>query len=1079
MSEALTTLDGILKFAEEAIQKCEAFGKLGDELIARVQSETPSAAAAKPKSKPSKKKLSKAEKKAAKQKKFEEKKKKQKLEAERLAKKKAKAGGKKKTNVFKITKKERNVQAPNEEKASLSEEMAGKYDPGDVEFHWDQWWRAKGHYKPQMNSKKEKFVMMIPPPNVTGSLHLGHALMAAIEDAITRYYRMKGKNCLWLPGTDHAGIATQTVVERMIARDGLTRHDLGREKFLEKVWEWKDANGGRICSQLRRLGCSVDWDREVFTMDKMLNRAVVEAFVRMFEKGKIYRSKRLCHWSCTLKSAISSAEVDPVVLEKPTEIHVPGYDKPVKFGVIHAFAYKIKGTNEEIIVQTTRLETMLGDTAVAVHPEDPRYKKFHGKFVEHPFFPDRVMPIILDPILVDMSFGTGAVKITPCHDENDFESGKRHNLESIVIFDEDGLINENGGQFQGQKRYHARYNIMDELKKRGQWHGEKANPMTIGMCSRSKDIIEPLPIPQWWVDCTEMAKRSTDAVRSGELTIIGHRGKETFFDYLDNIRPWCISRQLWWGHQCPAYQVILDGKPLDDEKTESWIAARSMKEAMEKAKLKYPGKKIELRQDEDVLDTWFSSGLFPFSTLGWPDDTPDMREFFPGSLLETGHDIIFFWVARMVMMSLELTDQLPFTEVFLHPMVKDKHGGKMSKSKGNVIDPLHIIDGTTLDVLVKELHRGNLKPEEAKKAEKDKRKDFPEGIPACGADALRFGLLDYLAQGRSINLDVARVVGWRRFGNKIWQAQSFVNFMVSSCKPKDWVPKYTAKTIAPALTRPVDIWILNLFNQCVSVMDEKSGTYEFAEVTHAFYDFFFNNFCAVYIEAVKPVFPKDGKGDPETQEVVLSLLMAILESSYRAIHPLMPFISEELWQRIPGDKGAAACIVAEYPTFQKEWANSEHDEVINFAFTIVEAIRSMKTELGLVSERPNVFISHTSDLPAYTLELISTLAKVGDVSMAAASDPKLKKCLKQTLSKDTDFFLEKGNIDLTKEIAKTKKQLKKKESFKESILKKLNNPKFSSKAKPEVIEKEKQKLADVQAEIDKLKETVSKYEQMA
>jgi len=1076
MTDLLSRLDELLKTTEDHIQAIEEFSKVATDLLAQKAKQPQQSS--KEKGNASKKELKKAEKKALKQKKYEEKKRKQ---AEAAAKSKSSGGKKKKKNkgFAAEPKKARKAQAPDETKASLKEPMAAKYDPTDVECHWDQWWRAKGFYAPEMNSPKEKFVMMIPPPNVTGSLHLGHALMAAIEDAITRYWRMKGKNCLWLPGTDHAGIATQTVVERMLAREGKTRHDLGRENFLKKVWEWKEEHGGKICSQLKKLGCSVDWDREVFTMDAKLNRAVVEAFIRMFERKKLYRSRRLCNWSCTLKSAISSAEVDTVIIEKPTMITVPGYDKKIKFGVLHSFAYKVKGTNEEIVVATTRLETMLGDTAVAIHPDDKRYKKFHGKFVQHPFFPDRKMPIVCDSELVDMSFGTGCVKITPSHDENDFKCGKRHNLEMITIFDEDGLINEEGGKFKGMKRFDARYSIMEELKKLGQFKGEKPNQMSIPFCSRSKDVIEPLPLPQWWVDCTEMAKRSTDAVRKGELEIIGHRGKETFFDYLDNIRPWCISRQLWWGHRVPAYQIIVDGKLLDGDETDNWVAAKSEEEAIAKAQKKFPGKKIGVQQDEDVLDTWFSSGLFPFSTLGWPDDTADFREFFPNHLLETGHDIIFFWVARMVMMSLDLTDQLPFTQVFLHPMVKDRRGGKMSKSKGNVIDPLHIINGVELKVLVKELYKGNLKDEDAKVAEKEKREEFPEGIPVCGADALRFGLLDYLAQGRSINLDVGRVVGWRKFGNKMWQAQSFVNMMIGSCRPNDWTPKYNADTIAGALTHPLDKWILNKLNECVAVMDSKAALYEYAEVTRAFYDYFFNMLCPIYVEAIKPVFPREGTGDFKRQEVVLSLLTVMLETSYRALHPMMPFITEELWQRIPGDKGAPACIVASYPEWRKDWECKDFDQKMEFALSIVETLRQVRDSLNLTRERPQAYLTHTENIEDDFLEVITTLAKVFATSVSKPDDSVLNTCLKETISKDTDVYLEIANIDFSKEMKRLKKDIGKKEGAINGIQRKLANKNFLAKAKPEVVEKEQQKMKDYQQELSKLQESLSKYESMA
>lgn len=1082
MADLLSRLDELLKTTEDNIKAIEQFSKTAQELLAKKKHSGKQQSGKQQSGKQqsggdaSAKKSKKADKKALKQKKYEEK-----MRKKKEAEAKAKPGGgkKKKKQAFATEpKKVRKAQAPDETKATLKEPMAAKYDPTEVECHWDQWWRAKGYYAPEMGSPKEKFVMMIPPPNVTGSLHLGHALMAAIEDAITRYWRMKGKNCLWLPGTDHAGIATQTVVERMLQREGKTRHNLGRENFLKKVWAWKEEHGGKICSQLKKLGCSVDWDREVFTMDAKLERAVVEAFIRMFERNKIYRSRRLCNWSCHLGSAISNAEVETTVITEPTMLTIPGYDKKIKFGVLHSFAYKVKGMNDEIVVATTRLETMLGDTAVAIHPDDKRYKKFHGKFVEHPFFPDRKMPIVCDSELVKMDFGTGCVKVTPSHDENDFKCGQRHDLEMITIFDEAGCINELGGKFKGIKRFDARYAVMEELKKLGAFKGETPNEMSIPFCSRSKDVIEPLPLPQWWVDCNEMAKRSTDAVRKGELQIIGHRGKETFFDYLDNIRPWCISRQLWWGHRVPAYQICVDGKLLDGDNTENWVAAKSEAEAIQKAKKKFPGKKITVQQDEDVLDTWFSSGLFPFSTLGWPDDTADFREFFPNHLLETGHDIIFFWVARMVMMSLDLTDQLPFTQVFLHPMVKDRKGGKMSKSKGNVIDPLHIINGAGLDTLVNELHKGNLKDEDAKAGEVEKRDEFPDGIPPCGADALRFGLLDYLGQGRSINLDVGRVVGWRKFGNKMWQAQSFVNMMLGSCREEGWTPKYNVDTIASALTRPEDKWILNKLNECIAIMDEKAALYEFADVTRAFYDFFFNTLCAIYVESVKPIFPREGRGDPATQEVVLSLLTIMLETSYRALHPLMPFITEELWQRIPGDKGAAACIVAKYPEARKDWECTDFDKDIDFVLKIVESLRSTRDSLHLTRERPLAFLTHDRDIDHHFLELISTLASVGVTSILKPDDNRLENCLKETISKSTDVYVEIANIDFTTEIKKLKKLIGKKEGAIQGVERKLSNPHFLKKAKQEVVDKENAKLEDYKAELAKLTESVAKYERM-
>jgi valyl-tRNA synthetase len=570
-------------------------------------------------------------------------------------------------------------------------------------------------------SPKGHFVMVIPPPNVTGSLHLGHALTNSIEDAITRWHRMKGRSALWVPGCDHAGIATQVVVEKKLWREQkISRHDIGREKFINKVWEWREKSGGRIYHQLKKIGSSMDWDRVSFTMDPKLCKAVTEAFCRLHEKSFIYRDKRLVNWSCTLKSAISDIEVDKVEVTGRTFLAIPGYQDKVEFGVLVTFAYQVEDTNEEIVVATTRIETMLGDTAVAVHPKDTRYTHLHGKFVKHPFVADRRLPIVLDDF-VDMNFGTGAVKITPAHDPNDYEVGKRHNLPFITIFSDDGNIIGEYGKFTGMKRFDARKAVLASLKELGLYKDTQNNPMVVPVCSRSKDIVEPLIKPQWYVKCSEMAANATEAVRSGELKIIPESQTKIWYHWMEGIRDWCISRQLWWGHRIPAYFIKFINSvdsPKDLPEEEMWIVARNMEEAVSKAESKFnlTKDKFTLHQDEDVLDTWFSSGLFPFSVFGWPDDTNDMKLFYPTSLLETGHDILFFWVARMVFFGQTLLGKLPFKEVFLHPMVRDAHGRKMSKSLGNVIDPMDVINGISLEGLNQQLYDSNLDPKEIDKA---------------------------------------------------------------------------------------------------------------------------------------------------------------------------------------------------------------------------------------------------------------------------------------------------------------------------------------------------------------------------
>lgn len=621
---------------------------------------------------------------------------------------------------------------------------------------------------------KGKFVMVIPPPNVTGSLHLGHAITTSIEDCVTRWHRMNGRTSLWAPGCDHAGIATQVVVEKKVWREQKkTRHDLGREKFVDEIWKWKNEKGDRIYEQFRRMGASVDWTRSYFTMNPNFSKAVIEAFVRMHEDGTIYRSARLVNWSCSLRSAISDIEVDKIEIPGRTFLSIPGYDEKVEFGVLVSFAYKVEDSDEEIVVATTRIETMLGDTAIAVHPKDARYAHLHGKYCVHPFT-SRRLPIVTDDF-VEMAFGTGAVKITPAHDPNDYEVGKRHDLPFITIFDDDGIIIGEYGKFSGMKRFQCRKEILVALKEIGLYRDTTNNPMVVPMCSRSKDVVEPIIKPQWWVKMDDMAAKAIDAVETGELKIIPDIHNKTWFSWLKDIRDWCISRQLWWGHRIPAYRVTFNDAKLQDANPDVWVVGRTESEALEKATKQFNVKatEIQLTQDEDVLDTWFSSGLATFAAFGWPEKTADLEAFYPNLLLETGHDIIFFWVARMVFLGQKLMGKLPFKEVFMHPIIRDAHGRKMSKSLGNVIDPMDVICGISLEDLNQSLHNSNLDPKEIEKAIAGQKQDFPNGIPECGTDAMRFALCSYNLQSRDINLDIMRVQGYRFFCNKIWNATKF------------------------------------------------------------------------------------------------------------------------------------------------------------------------------------------------------------------------------------------------------------------------------------------------------------------
>ncbi|CAH1989036.1 unnamed protein product [Acanthoscelides obtectus] len=749
------------------------------------------------------------------------------------------------------------VNTPDGDKKDTLIPLPDAYSPKYVEAAWYSWWEKQTFFKPEYGRKsidepnpKGKFVIVIPPPNVTGSLHLGHALTNAIQDSIVRWHRMKGETTLWNPGCDHAGIATQVVVEKKLWREEKkTRHDIGRENFIKKVWQWKEEKGVRIYHQLKKMGSSYDWDRAAFTMDPKLCRAVTEAFVRLHEDGTIYRSNRLVNWSCTLKSAISDIEVDKVELPGRTFLSVPGYDEKIEFGVLVHFAYQIEGSDERLVVATTRVETMLGDTAVAVHPKDERYKHLHGKFAVHPFC-NRKLPIIADDF-VELGFGTGAVKITPAHDPNDYEVGKKHNLPFITIFDDEGNIVGDYGKFTGMKRFHVRKEIVNALKEKGLYVETTNNPMVVPICSRSKDIVEPMLKPQWYVNCGEMAKNAIKVVETGELKIIPEMHIKIWNHWMEGIRDWCISRQLWWGHRIPAYFVTLKNQPSNKnspsgDDSEHWVSGRTKEEAMEKAIKKFNTTEdnIVLAQDEDVLDTWFSSALFPFSIFGWPEQTTDLKVLYPTSLLETGHDILFFWVARMVFMGQKLIGKLPFKEVYLHPIVRDAHGRKMSKSLGNVIDPMDVIHGISLEDLHKQLYDSNLDPREIEKAKLGQKQDYPDGIPECGTDALRFALCA-MCSGRDINLDILRVQGYRFFCNKIWNATRFA----LSYFTYNFEPPTDNRFIGNECL--MDLWMLSRLATAVSETNRGFESYDFGLATTAIYNVWLYELCDVYLVSLR------------------------------------------------------------------------------------------------------------------------------------------------------------------------------------------------------------------------------------
>jgi len=650
---------------------------------------------------------------------------------------------------------------------------------------------------------------------------------------------MRGFTTLYLPGCDHAGISTQSVVENMLwRRQKKTRHDLGREKFLETVHDWKEEYHQKINKVLRRLGGSLDWSREAFTLDDNLSAAVTETFVRLHEEGYIYRSNRLVNWCTQLNTALSNLEVDNKDVEGRTLLDIPGYDRKVEFGVITHFKYPIEGSDEMIEVATTRIETMLGDTGIAVHPEDKRYSHLVGKNAIHPFIRDRKLPIVADTY-VEMDFGTGAVKLTPAHDPNDFNLGKTHNLEFINILNDNGTLNNNCGAFEGQKRFDARYTVTEALTKEGLFVKKENNPMKIPICSKSKDIIEPLMKPQWWMKMREMADAALDVVKDGQIKLRPETAEKNYYRWLENINDWCLSRQLWWGHQVPAYLVKLDGEKPNDE--ESWVTGRTEEEARNKAKEKYPGKEFKLERDPDVLDTWFSSGLWPFSTLGWPKNTHDYQNLYPTSMLETGWDILFFWVARMIMFGLKLTDKIPFNEVYCHSLIRDSEGRKMSKSLGNVIDPVDILEGIDLQSLHDKLYVGNLDPKEIKNAEKYQKTAFPQGIPECGADALRFSLIQYTTGGGDIAFDVKVMFGYRRFCNKIYQATKFVLGKIGDdYTPRDSAAQSGNESLA-------EQWILHKLNVATADINKALADREYSRSTQIAYQYWYEQLCDVYI----------------------------------------------------------------------------------------------------------------------------------------------------------------------------------------------------------------------------------------
>ena len=968
---------------------------------------------------------------------------------------------------------------------SLEDEHRKAYIPSVVESAWYDWWEKEGFHEPDFKpdgevKDKGYFVISIPPPNVTGALHIGHALATALQDAMIRWNRMKGLTVLYVPGCDHAGISTQSVVENMLyhRRNGMTRHDLGRQKFVETVWEWKEEYHKKINKVLRRLGGSMDWTREAFTMDQNLSAAVQHTFVQLHEEGLIYRANRLVNWCTKLNTSLSNLEVDQKELGGATKLDVPGYDKKIEFGCIWNFKYPIDGTNDTIEVATTRPETMLGDTGVAVHPDDERYKHLLGKKVRHPFV-DRLLPIFADKE-VKMDFGTGAVKITPAHDFNDFKRGKEY-LEpmgidwSINILNDDGTMNANAGPFEGQRRFDVRYTVIEALKEKGLYVGKANNQMVIPLCNKSKDVIEPLLKPQWWMKMKPLAEPAIEAVRNGSIKLKPQNSENTYYRWMESIDDWCLSRQLWWGHQIPAYYVGIKDGPAYDTDPKYWVMGASEEEARQNAEKKFPGKDFELERDPDCLDTWFSSGLWPFSTLGWPNQTHDLEKLYPTSMLETGWDILFFWVARMIMFGIKMTGKVPFDEVYCHSLIRDSEGRKMSKSLGNVIDPVDIMDGVSLQALNDKLRLGNLAPKEIDRAVKWQRSAFPDGIDECGADALRFSLINYTTGGGDINFDVKVMRSYRNFCNKIYQATKYVLMNL----PEEFKPQAKGgKTGKESLP---ERWILHKMNAAAKEVNESLEKREFSQATQSLHGYWLYDLCDVYIENSKAIIKE---GTEEEKRSALDTLYISLENALTMMHPFMPFLTEELWQRLPRRPGdtTKSIVVAAYPQYDSSLDDPESERAYGLVLDCSKGARSLLQEYG-VKEDGKAYVQPLNEAAAETASAESVAIRtlsgktLGSLTVLKQGDAVPTGCAAYPVSSAAAVFLElKGKVDPEAEVMKAKAKMEKASATVKEQERVIST--LGEKVSEQVKQSEQSKLKDRLSEQRVFEESIARFEQM-
>ncbi|KAF3936106.1 hypothetical protein ABW20_dc0109728 [Dactylellina cionopaga] len=954
------------------------------------------------------------------------------------------------------------------------------YDPIAVESAWNAWWEEQKFFEPEMVGGEPKdegvFVITAPPPNVTGALHMGHALGVSLQDVLVRWNRMHGKTVLFLPGCDHAGISTQNVIEnRLWRQSNQTRYDVGREKLTQLIWDWKEEYHGKINKVFRCMGASFDWSREAFTMQDSFKKAVADTFMQLHEEGVIYRGHKLVNWCVKLNTSLSNLEVDSKQLNGRTMLSVPGYEKKIEFGVIVHFKYLIVASDECLEVATTRIETMLGDTAIAVNPKDPRYKHLIGKRVKHPFIHDRIMPIVADDY-VEMDFGTGAVKITPAHDFNDYALGKRHCLEFINILNDNGTMNDNAGPYKGMKRFDVRFKILNDLKELGLYVETKDNPMMVPFCNKTKDIIEPLLKPQWWMKMEDMAKEAIQAVKAGEVKIRPQTSENDFYRWLEGIQDWCLSRQLWWGHQPPAYHIKFEDEItyIDDE--DHWVVARTKEDAEKKAQEKYPEQKFVLEQDPDVLDTWFSSGQWPYFTMGYPDKTEDLKYFYPGALMETGWDILFFWVARMIMLGLKMMGGVPFNEVYCHGLIRDSEGRKMSKSLGNVIDPLDVIYGITLPELHAKLDNGNLDPKEVTTATKYQKTAFPQGIPQCGADALRFTLISYTTGSLDINTEINVFHGYRKFCNKIFQATKYVLGKLDD--------NFTPQTaVISGKETLAEKWILHKLNAAAKVINENLQTRDYFRATDAVYQYWYSQLCDVYIENSKSLIQD---GTPEVQESAKQTLYTAIEGALLLTHPFMPFISEELWQRLtrrPGDKTPSICL-AKYPIFREELHDLESENAYELVLAVSRGVRSLMAEY-MIKDEGQIYVQVDDKKSLGIIEenhasIKSLCGKgVNNLDIVEVGGETLKGCVALRVNASAVVFLNiKGRVDFDQEIQKAQQKLDKAREGLAKQEKLLSDKGYQSKANKETQEADAKKSEGFKAQIGTYEESIQAFERL-